>query len=400
MSNQDAIVDVIEELAHRIRRSVAVDDADLIHIGHSSHQFGDDDPIRHQTLIERETPAEIRDRAIAHGLYTWKRPYRLPAMGRLGFVKDRLAFPLRSETELVGVMWIILDSGFSDEDRRNCETTAAIVEDLLLDRREERVSAEQRLDCVLAQVVSDDADERARGIVTLREANNFSDSTQVGVLSVSFNHSADDIPPRDHMSLLRRVWGQTTAIFDNRAITAITSAHGFGLVGMSGALQLAELTRLSDVIHQRVQPLDSSGGSGLHVGVGDVVGLDRIHVAFAHAEQAREIAIDEGAYRVVWEERPFEVFIASVLRSQVCEEDLPPVIANALGRQPDDVLSTLLAYLDAGNNAAVTAERLHVHRATVYYRLKQFEKSTGIRLADGRTRLMVHLWLLMRDRID
>lgn len=399
MSNQDAIVETIERLAHRIQRSVAVDDADLIHIGHSSHQFGDDDPIRHQTLIERRTPAEIHDRAIANGLLEWKHPHRIPAMGRLGFVKDRLAFPLRSEDELVGVMWIILDSGFSDDDLHDCETTAAIVEDLLLGRREERGPAEAHSTRVIAQVTSDDADERARGLLALRGSGEFAASTKAVVLSVSFKQAADDNPATDHMGLLRRVWGQSTATFDGSAIAAITPTNGLGVVGMSTPMQLAELTRLSDVIDQKLQSLYSPCGSGVHIGVGDVRDLDQLHVSFAHAEQAREIAVAERTHRVLWEERPFEAFIASVVRPKIHEYDVPPVLTKALSRQSDDILRTLLAYLDAGSNAAVTAERLHVHRATVYYRLKNFEKSTGIRLADGRTRLMLHLWLHMRDRI-
>ena len=42
---------------------------------------------------------------------------------------------------------------------------------------------------------------------------------------------------------------------------------------------------------------------------------------------------------------------------------------------------------------------LHLHRTTVYYRLKVFEKETGLSLASGRDRLLLHLWLSVRRDI-
>ncbi|SMY12651.1 PucR family transcriptional regulator [Brevibacterium jeotgali] len=398
MSQQDAIVDAIEQLAHRIRRSVAVDDADLVHIGHSSHQFGDDDPLRHQTLIERQTPAEIRDHVIAHGLYTARSRFRVPATGRAGFVNDRLGFPLRSSTELVGLMWIILDDHFTDEDLRECDATAAIVEGLLLDRSEEREGAEAHLNRVVALAVSGDADERARGIDALRDFGELPSAT-IAVLSMSFAHDADTPASVDHMRLLRRVWGQTTATFDTSAFAENTHTQGFGIVWMSGPPRQTDLISLADRVHDRVRSLDSTGGAKLHIGVGDVVEMDRAHVSFAHAEHALLIAIDEDSPRVAWEERPFEAFVTAVIRPHIDEQDLPPRLIDALGRQSDEVLTTLRTYLDTSANAAMTAERLYIHRATVYYRLKQFEDSTGISLADGRNRLIVHLWLLVANRI-
>ena len=398
MSQQDAIVDAIEQLAHRIRRSVAVDDADLVHIGHSSHQFGDDDPLRHQTLIERQTPAEIRDHVIAHGLYTERSRFRVPATGRAGFVNDRLAFPLRSSTELVGLMWIILDDHFTDEDLRECDATAAIVEGLLLNRSEEREGAEAQLNRIVAQAVSGDADERARGIDALRDFGELPSAT-IAVLSVSFAHDADTHTSVDHMRLLRRVWGQSTATFDSSAFAENTHTQGFGIVWMSGPPRLTDLISLADRVHDRVRSLDSSGGAKLHIGVGDAVEMDRAHVSFAHAEHARLIAIDEDSPRVAWEERPFDAFVTAVIRPHIDEQDLPPRLIDALGRQSEEVLTTLRTYLDTSANAAMTAERLYIHRATVYYRLKQFEDSTGFSLADGRNRLIVHLWLLVANRI-
>ena len=38
-----------------------------------------------------------------------------------------------------------------------------------------------------------------------------------------------------------------------------------------------------------------------------------------------------------------------------------------------------------------SAKRLHIHRATLYYRLSRIEELTGMSLADGQDRLALHL---------
>jgi hypothetical protein len=60
----------------------------------------------------------------------------------------------------------------------------------------------------------------------------------------------------------------------------------------------------------------------------------------------------------------------------------------------DDLLTTARTVLDLGDVAAA-AERLHVHRTTLYYRLDRIAALTGVDLRDGRTRtdLQLALWL-------
>jgi sugar diacid utilization regulator len=44
-----------------------------------------------------------------------------------------------------------------------------------------------------------------------------------------------------------------------------------------------------------------------------------------------------------------------------------------------------------GCDAKATSERLHIHRAMLYYRIQKVEKVTGMNLADGNDRLALHL---------
>ena len=60
----------------------------------------------------------------------------------------------------------------------------------------------------------------------------------------------------------------------------------------------------------------------------------------------------------------------------------------------DDLLTTARTVLDLGDVTAA-AERLHLHRTTLYYRLDRIAELTGVDLRDGRSRtdLQLALWL-------
>jgi DNA-binding PucR family transcriptional regulator len=55
--------------------------------------------------------------------------------------------------------------------------------------------------------------------------------------------------------------------------------------------------------------------------------------------------------------------------------------------------ATVETYLDLGGHVQQTAAALGVHRQTLYYRLGRAEQLTGLDLADGQNRLLLHLSL-------
>ena len=57
------------------------------------------------------------------------------------------------------------------------------------------------------------------------------------------------------------------------------------------------------------------------------------------------------------------------------------------------VVSTLETYLDLAGDAKATAEYLHLHRGTLYYRLDKAQRLAGIDVHNGYDRLAVHLGL-------
>jgi DNA-binding PucR family transcriptional regulator len=56
-----------------------------------------------------------------------------------------------------------------------------------------------------------------------------------------------------------------------------------------------------------------------------------------------------------------------------------------------ELLQTLEVYLDLAGDAKHAAERLALHRASLYYRLRRIEETAGIDLKSGTDRLAAHL---------
>ena len=64
------------------------------------------------------------------------------------------------------------------------------------------------------------------------------------------------------------------------------------------------------------------------------------------------------------------------------------------------LLETLDAYFACNGSPTDAAQRLHLHRNTVLYRLRRIEQVGRVRLGDAGTRLNLHLCLRIRDVLD
>jgi hypothetical protein len=80
--------------------------------------------------------------------------------------------------------------------------------------------------------------------------------------------------------------------------------------------------------------------------------------------------------------------------ADVTVTQLHPAAKTLAALPRDDLLTTARTVLDVGDVTAA-AERLHLHRTTLYYRLDRIAELTGVDVRDGRTRtdLQLALWL-------
>ncbi|GAA2121710.1 hypothetical protein GCM10009802_25240 [Streptomyces synnematoformans] len=70
-----------------------------------------------------------------------------------------------------------------------------------------------------------------------------------------------------------------------------------------------------------------------------------------------------------------------------------PAVARLLEPAHAELARTAEVYLDHAGQAARTAAALGIHRQTLYYRLSRVEELTGLDLAVGEERLLLHMAL-------
>ncbi|MCX6399804.1 MAG: helix-turn-helix domain-containing protein, partial [Propionibacteriales bacterium] len=125
-----------------------------------------------------------------------------------------------------------------------------------------------------------------------------------------------------------------------------------------------------------------------------VAGIDDLARAFRGAEVALRVARNRPSGEVVTWEALGPLALLGVARDDdlhtaVIDQRMRDFLADAAG----DVLETVRIWLDEAGSAGRTAARLSVHRQTVYHRLAQVERATGLDLSRGQDRLRLHLAL-------
>jgi hypothetical protein len=83
--------------------------------------------------------------------------------------------------------------------------------------------------------------------------------------------------------------------------------------------------------------------------------------------------------------------VLSLQGPDVLADTVPEEIA-LLGSE-SELLETVDHYLDHGRKPDLVADSLHIHRGTLYYRLRKFEDATGLDLESGKDRLTIQLSL-------
>jgi purine catabolism regulator len=152
-------------------------------------------------------------------------------------------------------------------------------------------------------------------------------------------------------------------------------------------------------IDEVVGRLAGSNGRAVAVGVGGVAaGARRLATAAAQALQALRIGgrvesfgqvvhyQDLGVYRLLFELRD----APSLPRFH--EQMLAPLVEHDR-RTHGELLRTLDAYLTAGCSPTAAAERLHLHRNGLLYRLQRIREILPVDLDDPEQRLGLHLAL-------
>lgn len=355
-------------------------------IVYSTHSEPIDD-IRRESILTRETKPDVKAWFRRFGIVSATEPLRIPGDATAG-VLGRLCVPVRYLNRLLGFLWLIDDgSRLGAPDIAVTKAVAGRIGVLLY---EDELSGQQA-GTTLAQLLSPSAMLRELAARQLAESAVFDVRPPCAIVVVQPLGLAE---PK-----VRPVITETLAEVVRRHPGA---AHLHLTSGDHGVL-LARARTAEDDAPARQIACDARDSLLHRVGhrrpcrVIASVGEPQEQLVAA-ATSYRQARLSAKVARLVpavgdlprW--RDLGVFrVLAQLPAEEPAAGLDPRLALVLRSGDEPVVLTLETYLDLGCDAKATAERLHLHRGTLYYRLQKAERIGGIDLRNGDDRLAVHL---------
>jgi hypothetical protein len=386
----DDLQSIVDELAERLQRSVAIDDPGIRLLAASRH-FGDEDPVRVASVLNRSVDPELVGHILAQGIAQWTRPGEVVVA--VDDARPRLCAPVRCNGLLLGYLWLIDAEGSIEQAEIDLAEDAAARAGVVLYRRlilHERSKA--RHEAILRELVSSDHAARVQAIDDLRAEQLFPDQPlRFRVLAVQL--PGDD--PAAAVALESAVEEGLRAT-DDVHLTAANRARAWVLLAERTA---RPLDAVSSRIVARFRSL-TRGDARIVIGVGAAVGgLDLVVESYRQAVLAARAALLVPSLGDVarWGSLgPYEVLLKLPVEDLVPAAEVPALADLERHDTHGVLMASLEAFFDNAGDVRRTADQLCVHRATLYHRLKRIEEHTGCRLDRGDDRLTLHLGLKLR----
>jgi hypothetical protein len=346
--------EIVDEIARLLDASVTLEDRSFRLLAYGA-QSGDIDTVRQESILRRRATDEVRAHFEAYGIATSTGPVRIPGIpGLLG----RICVPLRHGGVTYGYLWL-LDPGEEDAGVHRLTDERLAVVTPLAARAAAVLAREARTrQAPLWDFFSEDPATRATAELDV--------AGLVGpIVAIAVRNPPDGEGVLE--TLPRGVLADPGPGRRGEPLTAL----------LAPAAQASEAARRVHVAR------------GTAIGVGgsrdDVAEAWR---SWKEAVLALRIAehVDRHAPIANWPDLGVYRLLAALPRGE-----LAALAAEASGL--GELSATVEAYLDRGGHVQETAALLGVHRQTLYYRLAKAEQVTGLDLADGENRLLLHLSL-------
>lgn len=368
--------DLVEDLARLTDAPCTLEDPDFRLIAFSDHRTDDVvDSIRQRSILQRRSSEDVRAWFRSQGIEEAAGPLRTPGDAELGIV-GRLCVPARHLGRVHGYFWLLdpdehIDPATWPEASRIAESAARLLG--LAERRQ------AHRDAVFRDLVEGGRLAARDSAVDLAQAAGLDLAEPLTCAVVERPGLPDQISSRV----------SRTGVFWVRSgpdtVTAVVRA---GL--------LADVTDLDGLLHalgigRRLDSLDQV----TRAAIGPTVdGIDALPSAHRGARVALRVARTRPSGPVVtWASLGPLALLGVARDDDLRAAVLTPEVQDLLTLAPPDAVMTARAWLDEAGSASRTAQRLAVHRQTVYHRLAQVERATGFDLSRGQDRLRLHLAL-------
>jgi len=375
---------LVEDLAQRLNAPAVIEDDELRMVAYSSHGVLIDD-IRRDSILIKHAPEYVSDWFPRFGLQDADGPVRIPgdqARGILG----RLCVPVNYRGARLGYLWLIDDDQRLGNTQVRTASRAADQAGLLMFGE---ILGERMASGVLAHLLSPVDELRADAM------RHIDDGGLLGLrgplIAVVVRTAGAGAPLSQPMlaESLRDVTRERSAC---AVIGLANPDHGVLVAhdhGHADGRDLADAARASLLL--RLEADDA--GTSVVAGIGDPSSLTDARVSYRQAKQAARVAATIGPAGPVarWHDLGVYRTLAQLPAGAGAAASLDPRLATLLDRADAPVITTLETYLDLAGDAKASAERLSLHRGTLYYRLQKAEQLAGVNLRNGDDRLALHL---------
>lgn len=390
---------VIDLLAADLSCPTAVDDTDFALL-HYSPQHGPLDQVRVDSILHRDSPDAAKQWVVDQGVRDANGVCRVRGAPDLGLL-PRICAPIRYDHRTLGYLWVIdAHEQLDDGDLEHIRTAADRIAPILYRSRTLAVLDRQHERAALADLLSRSRQRRKRGVDRFESSGilRAGGTLRVLVVEASLGHNRvfDDDDQLGLEGALERCRGSVT---ENEI--ALTSRGHRGTVLIvdrrdAGAQSFAEealkAVRSRVPSHRWVVGIGSSQES-----------LERVWTSFEDASRSVRVLIRVPFLGDLINHANLGVYdiLAGLPDDMLTERLVPSSLRQLIAKDRDgDLVTTLEAYLEAAGDAAATAQRLHVHRSTVYTRLQRIEQITGRWLGDGSDRLLLHVGLALLHFVE
>lgn len=392
--------DVIDQLAELLQRSVVIDDP-AVRLLYASRHFGDEDKVRTYAVLQRQAASAAVGHVLAQGVAGWTTPGVIPPNDTIEMLA-RVCYPIRWRGDLLGLLLVVDADGsitttelsaisaageelapmLAGERLQGSDGAAArrstAVSDLIAGSEPTRRAALRVLE---ADIKPHDFENVRVLTLRVREGGGASDSHIATALALALK-AADNIPGSPTM------------------LTTVQGHQGSVVLG-SPRRPISE-RQAADLGVRFVGKVDevAAGRFSCAAGVGaETAGLDRAWASFDQSILACEAAVERGIPVQPWSTLGPMAILLHLPHGHLPVEALPAEMQRVLAADPDGrLLETLRAFLRHAGSVPATAEALHIHRTTLYYRLEKLTSGAQVDLDDGDTRLALHLSLKLMDR--
>jgi hypothetical protein len=374
--------ELIDEVCALLGTPATLEDREFALIAHAAHDSDDDeamDPVRARSILRRRSTAAVRQWFESFGIARAREPVRIPPHPAAGVLTGRICLPARHAGVVRGYIWLLDDGRLGLDDPRLAEAVACA------DRIGALLAEESRADRRLG--------ESLRGLLAATGAGPV--AAAGAELAAALGPAADG--PLTLVAVEPWAGPVPAQVAGALALCALPGPAPDGPDGPDAAAQTPEApgARAALVRPRTARAVATNLVARAPAGTtGGIAGARRgttgLAEAWREARAAARAAAAETRFGGIadWTGLgPYRLLTA------LAGAGPDPAVRPLLRAEHRELARTAESFLDHAGQAARTAADLGIHRQTLYYRLSRIEHLTGLDLAEGEDRLLLHMAL-------